>query len=281
MANNHTSPIENTLVYHCERLKKLILASSAQRGLISGKMAKRTMVHPSQGVRHRAEGCVVLGWNLASDVNDPIGAPSSASLYSRLPAVWIGASTLTSGQKWIPRKRNWLSKTLKNKGTHFQRDLYKKFVSGREARALEHHQGALVQPEHAVEVSAKAKDELAARNLTELISETALSGVSSSDIRLQEGSSSSIPAESGEKHLSLKNRQASIRWAEAEKSTEGSKPENTGTPKLAETSTATSKRPRPEGGTSVEWVRPPERSRDSSGPEAHEEALTNLQDKPS
>jgi hypothetical protein len=45
-------------------------------------MANRAMVHLSQRVRHRAEGCVALGWNLASVVNDPLGAPG-------LPPVWV------------------------------------------------------------------------------------------------------------------------------------------------------------------------------------------------
>jgi hypothetical protein len=81
------------------------------------------------------------------------------------------------------------------------------------------------------------------RNLPEVTSETPLPGVSSSDIPLQEGSSSDIPAELDQKHLALKSKQAPfsddkivwIRWAEAEKSTEGSKPENNAdTPKLGE-----------------------------------------------
>jgi hypothetical protein len=46
------------------------------------------MVHLSQGVRHRAEGCVALGWNLASVVNDPLGAPGRTPLYLCLPPVW-------------------------------------------------------------------------------------------------------------------------------------------------------------------------------------------------
>jgi hypothetical protein len=54
-------------------------------------MANRAMVHLSQGVRHRAEGCVALGWNLASVVNDPLGAPGSTPLYLCLPPVWGAA----------------------------------------------------------------------------------------------------------------------------------------------------------------------------------------------
>jgi hypothetical protein len=54
-------------------------------------MANRAMVHLSQGVKHRAEGCVVLGWNLASVVNDPLGAPGSTPLYLCLPPVWGAA----------------------------------------------------------------------------------------------------------------------------------------------------------------------------------------------
>jgi hypothetical protein len=47
-------------------------------------------------------------------------------------------------------------------------------------------------------------------------------------------------------------------------------------PKLGGTPTGTSKRPRPEGGTSVERVRPPEKSRDVSAPGTHMEAVTNI-----
>jgi hypothetical protein len=44
--------------------------------------------HLSQGVRHRAEGCVALGWLLASVVNDPLGASGITPLYLCLPPVW-------------------------------------------------------------------------------------------------------------------------------------------------------------------------------------------------
>jgi hypothetical protein len=53
------------------------LASSSRRVVTLEKMANRAMIHLSQGVRHRADGCVALGWNLASVVNDPLGAPDS------------------------------------------------------------------------------------------------------------------------------------------------------------------------------------------------------------
>jgi hypothetical protein len=52
---------------------------------------------------------------------------------------------------------------------------------------------------------------------------------------------------------------------------------NTGMHKLEETLTGTSKRPRPESSTPVEKVRPPERTKDSSGPGTYKEALTNIQ----
>jgi hypothetical protein len=54
-------------------------------------MANRAMVHLSQGVRHRAKGCVAMGWNLASVVNDPLGAPSRTPLYLCLPPIWGAA----------------------------------------------------------------------------------------------------------------------------------------------------------------------------------------------
>jgi hypothetical protein len=43
-------------------------------------MVNRAMVHLSQGVRHCAEGCVALGWNLASVVNDTLRASGSTML---------------------------------------------------------------------------------------------------------------------------------------------------------------------------------------------------------
>jgi hypothetical protein len=46
---------------------------------------------------------------------------------------------------------------------------------------------------------------------------------------------------------------------------------------LEETLTVTSKRPRSEGSTSVEEIRPPERPKDSSGPGTYKAALTNIQ----
>jgi hypothetical protein len=47
--------------------------------------------HLTQGVRHRAEGCVALGWNLAGVVNDPLGAPGRTPLYLCFPPVWVAA----------------------------------------------------------------------------------------------------------------------------------------------------------------------------------------------
>jgi hypothetical protein len=47
--------------------------------------------HLSQGVRHRAEGCMALGWLMASVANDPLGAPGSTPLYSCLSPVWVSA----------------------------------------------------------------------------------------------------------------------------------------------------------------------------------------------
>jgi hypothetical protein len=54
------------------------------------------MVHISQGVRHCAEGCITLGWNLASVINDTIGATGSTPLYLSLPPIWgsVGSDLL-------------------------------------------------------------------------------------------------------------------------------------------------------------------------------------------
>jgi hypothetical protein len=58
-------------------------------------MANRAMVHLSQGVRHRAEGCVALRCNLASAINNPLGAPG-------LPPIWgaVGGDFLNPLYSW-------------------------------------------------------------------------------------------------------------------------------------------------------------------------------------
>jgi hypothetical protein len=53
-------------------------------------------------------------------------------------------------------------------------------------------------------------------------------------------------------------------------------PGKIGIPKQGEISTRTYKKPRPEDSTPTERVRPPKRSRDSSGPGTFEEVLTNV-----
>jgi hypothetical protein len=40
-------------------------------------MANKAMLHPSQGVRHRAKDCVATGWNLTGVTNDPLEALGS------------------------------------------------------------------------------------------------------------------------------------------------------------------------------------------------------------
>jgi hypothetical protein len=47
--------------------------------------------HLSQGVRHRAEGCVAPGWLFAGVKNDPLGVPGSTPLYLCLQPVWGSA----------------------------------------------------------------------------------------------------------------------------------------------------------------------------------------------
>jgi hypothetical protein len=58
--------------------------------------------HLSQGLRHCAEGCVALGWNLASVVNDPLGTPGSILLYLCLPPIWgtAGGDLLNPHYSW-------------------------------------------------------------------------------------------------------------------------------------------------------------------------------------
>jgi hypothetical protein len=80
-------------------------------GVTAEKMVNRAMVHLSQGVRHHAEGCVALGWNLASVVNNPLEGPSYTPLYLCLPPVWgtVGGDLLDLLHlhecKWKPTER--------------------------------------------------------------------------------------------------------------------------------------------------------------------------------
>jgi hypothetical protein len=47
--------------------------------------------HLSQGLRHRAEGCVAPGWLLAGVAKNPLGVQGSTQLYLCLPPVWGSA----------------------------------------------------------------------------------------------------------------------------------------------------------------------------------------------
>jgi hypothetical protein len=114
-------------------------------------MVNRAMVHLSQGVRHRAEGCVALRQNLARVDNGPFGESDSTLLYSCQPPTsgTVGGDILDPfyswDQKWISRKRKLVKKSLKERETPFKGVLYKKFFSGG-LRAVAHHQGALEEP---------------------------------------------------------------------------------------------------------------------------------------
>jgi hypothetical protein len=130
--------------------------------------------------------------------------------------------------------------------------------------------GTISKP--AAEVSAKGRDEPIVRNLPEVLSRTPVPRVSSSDTPLWGASSSSTPAEreglrhlaSGVSRLHLAKTKLSgcARWklkkARASQAGTGGtqQPGNGGMPKQGETPTGASKRPRPEGSTPTERVRP-------------------------
>jgi hypothetical protein len=92
-------------------LQKPTMASSSQRGVTSGKIVNRAIVHLSQGVRHHAEGCMAVGRNLASVLNNPLWVPGSTPLYSCFPLIWGAAGgdlldpLYSWDRKWTPRKR--------------------------------------------------------------------------------------------------------------------------------------------------------------------------------
>jgi hypothetical protein len=149
-----------------------------------------------------------------------------------------------------------------------------------------------VTSEPAVEISAKVWYEPVVKNLPNIIPRTLLSGVSSSDIPLQGASSYSTDAEGdglrhpasgvARLHLSRTELSGCGRWKlKKEKAsqigTRGTQqPGNAGLPKHKETSTRTSKRPRPKDSTPMERVRPPTRPRNSSGPGTYEETLISI-----
>jgi hypothetical protein len=95
-------------------------------------MMNRAMVHLSQGVRHCAEGCVASGWNLASVITDPIGAPASTLLYLFLPLVWgtPGGDLLEPqyswDHKWQPTVKKYNRYIKLKKRTPFK-DPYKNY----------------------------------------------------------------------------------------------------------------------------------------------------------
>jgi hypothetical protein len=62
------------------------------------------LVNLSHGVRHHAEGCVALEWNLATVVNNTLRALGSTPFYLRLPHVWgaVGGGGLLNPQYlWV------------------------------------------------------------------------------------------------------------------------------------------------------------------------------------
>jgi hypothetical protein len=63
---------------------------------------------------------MAVGCNLASVLNNPIGAPGSTLLYSCLPFIWgiaggdLSESLYLWDQKWTPRERKLVYKTQRD-----------------------------------------------------------------------------------------------------------------------------------------------------------------------
>jgi hypothetical protein len=90
--------------------------------------------HLSQGVRYCAEGCMALGWNLASVMNNPLRAPDSTPLYLCLPPVWGAAdgNLLNPHYSWDHygnQNKKSGPQDLKKGGTPLHGHLYKKYFS--------------------------------------------------------------------------------------------------------------------------------------------------------
>jgi hypothetical protein len=120
--------------------------------------------HLSQGVGHSAEGCVTLGWNLASVVNDPLGAPRSTQLYLCLPSVcgallnihysWghYGNKAENPGPQDLKKKRD-------SPSTTSQREILQQGTESSGAPL----RGPAPTSELTVEISAKGRDESVVR----------------------------------------------------------------------------------------------------------------------
>jgi hypothetical protein len=143
--------------------------------------------------------------------------------------------------------------------------------------------GSVATSESAVEISAKGSDESVVRNLPEVKREITLLGVSSTDIPLQEASTSSTHTAgeglahpvSGVRGLRLAKKALSgcarrklkkARSGASKAVTGGSQqPGNTDSSKQGKTPTDTFKKPRSEGSTPTEKVRAPKWPRDLQG----------------
>jgi hypothetical protein len=148
--------------------------------------------------------------------------------------------------------------------------------------------------EPAAVTSAKGRDEPMVRNRPEVEPGTSLLGASGIDTTIQGADSTGIPAVGGDQkslvpsiggfHLAKKAlsgcARRKLKKAKAKSSEAGTggiqQPGNASTTKQVEIPTETPKRPRSEGSTPTETVRPPKRPRDCKGPGNYKEALTNI-----
>jgi hypothetical protein len=173
-------------------------------GVTSEKMVNMAMIHLSQGVKQHTEGCMALGWNLASVINDPLGAQGSTLLYICLPLKWgtAGGDLLVPQYSWECKwQPTGLQNLQKRQDSLPRRSLQEILRQGAQSLGTP-SRGSDATSKPAAEISAKSRDEPIVRNLPKVISRAPLSGVSSSDIPLQGASSSSIPAEGeGLRHL--------------------------------------------------------------------------------
>jgi hypothetical protein len=128
---------------------KPTLLSTLWRRARSEWMVNRAIVPLSQGVRHHAEGCIALGWELALDINDPFRALGSAPFCLCLPPIWgaVGGDFLDYlwDHKWTSmEEKEVLLKTLKDR-TPLQGDPNKTSID-RGPKTWVLHQQVLVQP---------------------------------------------------------------------------------------------------------------------------------------
>jgi hypothetical protein len=244
--------------------------------------------HLSQGVRHRAEGCVALGWLIASVVKYPLGAPDSTSLYICLPPVWGAAGgdqliSITRRTKMDTKKTKVGPLDLKeNKGS--SKKPLKETPQQGTGSSGKPRSGPAATSVPAGGTSAEGRDKPMARHLPEVKTKIALMGVSLTDTPLQGASTSSKPAvekgqgrlvpQTGELRPAKKALSGSVR-RKLKKTRAGASEARTGKNQDMQADPSQGRpRPNPPRGQGQRAIHPPRWRENQKGPWTYTEALT-------